>query len=53
MRRLSSAFVAFALAIPVAAQKPIIFDVSDVVVGAQRIPTLYLYAEGKWSDDRW
>jgi hypothetical protein len=40
----------FALGVPAAAQKPIIFDVSDVVVGAQRIPTLYLFAEGKWSD---
>src|ERR1039458_1832302 len=50
MRRLLSAYVAFALAIPVAAQKPIIFDVSNVVVGAQKIQTLYLYAQGKWSD---
>jgi hypothetical protein len=38
------------LAIPVAAQKPIIFDVSNVVMGAQRTPTLWLFAEGKWSD---
>jgi hypothetical protein len=45
-----SAYVVFALAIPVAAQKPIIFDVSNVVVGAQKIQTLYLYAQGKWSD---
>jgi len=50
MRWLLSAYVAFALAIPVAAQKPIIFDVSNVVVGAQKIQTLYLFAEGKWSD---
>jgi hypothetical protein len=50
MRRLLSVLVAFALGVPVAAQKPVIFDVSDVVVGAQRIPTLYLFAEGKWSD---
>jgi len=50
MRRILSAFVAFALAVPVAAQKPIIFDVSNVVVGAQKIQTLYLYAQGKWSD---
>jgi hypothetical protein len=46
---LSACFV-FALAIPVTAQKPIIFDVSNVVVGAQRTPTLWLFAEGKWSD---
>lgn len=50
MRPILSVFVAFGLAAPVAAQKPIIFDVSDVVVGAQKIQTLYLYAEGKWSD---
>jgi hypothetical protein len=50
MRRLLSVFVAFAVAVPVAAQKPIIFDVSNVVVGAQKIQTLWLFAEGKWSD---
>jgi hypothetical protein len=32
------------------AQTPTIFDVSDVVVGASRIETRYLFAEGKWSD---
>ena len=32
------------------AQKPVIFDVSEVVVGAKRIPTTYLFAVGKWSD---
>jgi hypothetical protein len=33
------------------AQKhPLIFDVSEVVVGAKRIPTTYLYAAGQWSD---
>lgn len=47
---LLSTCVVLALAIPLAAQKPVIFDVSNVVIGAQRIPTLYLYAEGKWSD---
>jgi hypothetical protein len=50
MRWLLSAYLVFALAIPVVAQKPIIFDISNVVVGAQRIQTLYLYSEGKWSD---
>lgn len=35
---------------PMTAQEPVVFDVSNVVVGAQRIPTLYLYAAGKWSD---
>jgi hypothetical protein len=29
---------------------PTIFDVSDVVAGAQRTPTKYLFATGKWSD---
>jgi hypothetical protein len=46
----SFAFLVSVLATPVAAQKPIIFDVSNVVVGAQKIQTLYLFAEGKWSD---
>jgi hypothetical protein len=50
MRQLLFSCVVLALAIPVVAQKPIIFDVSDVVVGEQKIPTLYLIAEGKWSD---
>jgi len=50
MRQILSVFVALALAVPVAAQQPIIFDVSNVVMGAQRIPTLWLFAEGKWSD---
>jgi hypothetical protein len=50
MRLLLFACIAFALGLPAAAQKPTIFNVSDVVVGAQRISTLYLYAAGKWSD---
>lgn len=50
-RQLWSVFVVIiALVIPSGAQKPVIFDVSTVVVGAQRIQTLYLYAVGKWSD---
>jgi hypothetical protein len=32
------------------AQKPLILDVSTVVVGSQRIETLYAFASGKWSD---
>jgi hypothetical protein len=43
-------FVALALVIPITAQKPTIFDVTDVVIGAQEIPTLWLFAEGRWSD---
>jgi hypothetical protein len=50
MRQLLFSCVVLALAIPVAAQTPTIFDVSNVVVGANKIPTLYLFAEGKWSD---
>jgi hypothetical protein len=34
----------------VCSETPADFDVSDVVVGAKRIPTTYLYAAGKWSD---
>jgi hypothetical protein len=37
-------------ALPCAAQKPLIFDVSTVVVGSQRLETLWAFAEGKWSD---
>jgi len=32
------------------AQQPLIFDVSTVVVGSQRLETLWAFAEGKWSD---
>jgi hypothetical protein len=32
------------------AQQPLIFDASTVVVGSQRLETLYVYASGKWSD---
>ncbi len=38
------------LIIPAAAQKPTIFNVSNVVVGTSRIETRWLFAEGKWSD---
>lgn len=31
-------------------QTPVIFDVSEVVAGAQRTETLYASAVGKWSD---
>lgn len=37
-------------ALPCAGQKPLIFDVSTVVVGSQRLETLWAFAEGKWSD---
>ncbi len=50
MRKIFSTCLILVLGAPISAQKPIIFDVSDVVVGSQRIPTRYLYAEGKWSD---
>src|SRR5258708_5518866 len=37
-------------ALPCVAQQPLIFDVSTVVVGSQRLETLWAFAEGKWSD---
>ena len=37
-------------ALPAMAQEPAILDVSNVVVGSQRLETLYAYAMGKWSD---
>jgi hypothetical protein len=36
--------------LPCVAQHPLIFDVSNVVVGSQKIETLYAYMMGKWSD---
>ena len=46
-----SLFTVLFLASTTHAQKhPEIFDVSDVVIGAQRLPTRYLYAAGAWSD---
>lgn len=50
MRLLLLSWVVLSLSVPAAAQKPIIFDVADVVIGAQKTQTLYLYAAGKWSD---
>jgi hypothetical protein len=49
-RRQLLTYIILALAVSASAQKPVIFDVSDAVVGAQKIKTLYLYAAGKWSD---
>jgi hypothetical protein len=37
-------------ALPCAAQKPLIFDVSDVVVGQERLATSWIFAAGQWSD---
>lgn len=50
MRKFLLPCAAFILGIPVAAQTPTIFDISDVVVGTQRTPTLYFFAVGWWSD---
>jgi hypothetical protein len=36
--------------LPCMAQQPLIFDVSTVVVGSQRLETLWAHAAGKWSD---
>jgi hypothetical protein len=38
--------------IPCVAQRPVIFDVSTVAVGPQRLETVWAFAEGKWSDER-
>jgi hypothetical protein len=43
-------FAAFFVSIPIAAQTPSIFDLSKVTVGKERAQTLYLFAQGKWSD---
>jgi hypothetical protein len=48
--RLFFVFVVFTVGLPVVAQMPVIFDLSDVVVGSKKIPTLYIHAAGKWSD---
>jgi len=37
-------------ALPCMAQQPLIFDVSTVTIGAQKLETVYAFAEGKWSD---
>ena len=36
--------------VPCMAQRPLIFEASTVVVGAQRLETDRVYAAGKWSD---
>ncbi|MBZ5679036.1 MAG: hypothetical protein LAO24_02905 [Acidobacteriia bacterium] len=43
-------FMMLLAAVPAAAQEPEILDVSDVVVGSQRLETRYAFALGKWSD---
>lgn len=42
--------VLFLVSMAHAQKHPEIFDVSDVVMGAQRLATRYLYAAGAWSD---
>src|SRR5664280_533768 len=37
-------------ALPCMAQHPLTFDISTVVIGSQRLETLWAYASGKWSD---
>lgn len=49
-RLLPVASLCFFLATTLCAQKPAIFDISEVVIGAQRIKTLYFSADGRWSD---
>jgi hypothetical protein len=53
--RCGGAIIACALltllkALPCVAQQPLIFDVSTVVVGSQRLETLWVFAEGSWTD---
>jgi len=48
--RLLFLWIILGSAVSTFAQKPLVFDVSNVTIGAQRINTLYLYAAGKWSD---
>jgi len=47
---LSMLTVLFLASTAYAQMHPEIFDVSDVVIGAQRLPTRFLYAAGAWSD---
>jgi hypothetical protein len=42
--------VSLLVILPCMAQQPLIFEVSTVVVGPQRVETLWAFAEGKWSD---
>lgn len=37
-------------ALPCIAQQPLIFNISTVVVGSQKLETLWAFAAGKWSD---
>src|SRR5215831_294475 len=50
MRPMLFIFLIFGFVIPSAAQAPAAFDVSSVIVGKQRTPTLYFHAVGKRSD---
>jgi hypothetical protein len=50
-RTVIAIFMTIGAVVPAAAQKPLIFNVSNVVIGAQRIGTAYFLATGKWSDD--
>ncbi len=50
MRRSLLVAVFLFFAVSARAQKPMLFDVSRVLVGAKRIPTLYFLADGRWSD---
>ena len=47
--RLLALIVLFGV-LPCVAQHPLIFDVGNVVVGSQKIETLWAYMMGKWSD---
>jgi hypothetical protein len=47
---ISCALLTLLKALPCMAQHPLIFDVSTVVVGSQRLETLWVFAEGRWTD---
>ena len=51
MKRFSLLLLFAGFPLIVLAQTPEIFDVSEVVAGAQRLDTKYFLAVGKWSDD--
>ena len=50
MRRFLLISVAPLVTISAGAQTPMIFGVSNVTIGTQKIPTFYFHAVGKWSD---
>ena len=50
MKRFAMFLLLAIYAVTARAEKPFVFDVSNVVIGVHRIPTLLFLAGGKWSD---